>query len=68
MVGRFGMGLGMCFGRCHVRMRRDMSSHSHDAFSATVVVVPVPGRAELVEHQQQQNQPADQPRTHGKCR
>ena len=67
-VGRFGMGLGKRIGRCQECMRLGMRSHRHDAFSAAVVVVPVPRRAELVEHQQQQHQPAQQPRPHGKCR
>ena len=68
IAGRFGMGLGKRLGRRHIGMRLCMRSDSNHAFSATVMVVPVPRRAELVEHQQQQNQPADQPRPHGRCR
>ena len=72
MVWRLGMGLGKPLGlepvrrysRRYSRKRRRMYGRMHrrkrGAINATVVVVGVPGCAELVEHQQQQDQPASQ--------
>ena len=57
MVWRFGMRLGKHLGGVPARMQ----SGYNGAINGAVVVVRVPGRAELVEYQQQQDQPARQP-------
>lgn len=57
MVWRLGMRLGKHLGLEPVRMQ----SGNGCSINATVVVVRVPRGAELVEHQQQQDQPARQP-------
>ena len=61
MVWRLGMGLGKPLGlepdrsyrRKRSRMHRRMHRRKRGAINATVVLVRVPGCAELVEHQQQ---------------
>ena len=60
MAWRFGMRLAKHLGLEPVRMH-SYNSGNNGAINATVMVVRVPGRTKLVEHQQQQDQPTGQP-------
>lgn len=61
MVWRTGMHFCMRFGKQVGLEPVRVQSGNSSSINAAVVVVRVPGGAELVEHQQQQDQPASEP-------